>query len=81
LIATLGRQSSRDDKYTLLTRKPEKLKQPNPGGRAIPADSNFSGFRVSRIYKQTWGNIRKLADAPQVTRHLSFKTQEYKAPS
>jgi hypothetical protein len=28
-------------------------------------------------YKQTWGNIRKLADAPQVTRHLSFKSQEY----
>ncbi len=32
-------------------------------------------------YKQTWGNIRKLADAPQVTRHLSFKGEEYKAPS
>ncbi len=32
-------------------------------------------------YKQTWGNIRKLTDAPQVTRHLSFKSQEYKAPS
>ncbi len=28
-------------------------------------------------YKQTWGNIRKLADAPQVTQHLSFKSQEY----
>ena len=28
-------------------------------------------------YKQTWGNIRKIADAPQVTRHLSFKSQEY----
>jgi len=32
-------------------------------------------------YKQTWGNIRKLADAPQVTRHLSFKSEEYKAAS
>jgi arsenite oxidase large subunit len=32
-------------------------------------------------YKQTWGNIRKLADAPQMTRHLSFKSQEYPAPS
>jgi arsenite oxidase large subunit len=32
-------------------------------------------------YKQTWGNIRKLADAPQATRHLSFKSQEYPAPS
>ena len=32
-------------------------------------------------YKQTWGNIRKLADAPQVTHHLSFKSEEYKAAS
>jgi arsenite oxidase large subunit len=29
-------------------------------------------------YKQTWGNIRKIADAPEVTKHLSFKSQEYK---
>jgi arsenite oxidase large subunit len=29
-------------------------------------------------YKQTWANIRKLANAPAVTRHLSFKSQEYK---
>jgi arsenite oxidase large subunit len=29
-------------------------------------------------YKQTWGSIRKLADAPASTRHLSFKSQEYK---
>jgi arsenite oxidase large subunit len=32
-------------------------------------------------YKQTWGHIRKLADAPQVTRHLSFKSEEYKTPT
>ncbi len=32
-------------------------------------------------YKQTWANIRKLADAPQVTARLSFKTEEYSAPS
>lgn len=32
-------------------------------------------------YKQTWANIRKLADAPQSTAHLSFKSQEYKAPA
>ena len=31
-------------------------------------------------YKQTWANIRKLADAPAVTQHLSFKSQEYKLP-
>ncbi len=28
-------------------------------------------------YKQTWGNIRKIADAPEGTRHLTFKSQEY----
>jgi arsenite oxidase large subunit len=30
-------------------------------------------------YKQTWGNIRKIADAPEVTRSLTFKSQEYRA--
>jgi arsenite oxidase large subunit len=29
-------------------------------------------------YKQTWGNIRKIADAPEVTRSLTFKSQEYR---
>ncbi|HVZ00753.1 MAG TPA: arsenate reductase (azurin) large subunit [Dongiaceae bacterium] len=29
-------------------------------------------------YKQTWGNIRKIADAPEVTKGLSFKSQEYR---
>jgi len=28
-------------------------------------------------YKQTWGNIRKIASAPGNTKHLSFKSQEY----
>lgn len=28
-------------------------------------------------YKQTWGNIRKIADAPRSVAHLSFKSQEY----
>jgi arsenite oxidase large subunit len=28
-------------------------------------------------YKQTWGGIRKLADAPEAVRHLTFKSQEY----
>jgi arsenite oxidase large subunit len=32
-------------------------------------------------YKQTWGDIRKLADAPAATHHLSFKTEEYKVAS
>jgi len=30
-------------------------------------------------YKQTWANIRKIADAPAVTRGLSFKSQEYRS--
>jgi arsenite oxidase large subunit len=30
-------------------------------------------------YKQTWGAIRKIADAPEAVRHLSFKSQEYEA--
>jgi arsenite oxidase large subunit len=30
-------------------------------------------------YKQTWGNIRKIASAPEVTKHLSFKNQHYSA--
>ena len=28
-------------------------------------------------YKQTWGNIRKIADAPEGVKHLSFKSIEY----
>jgi arsenite oxidase large subunit len=28
-------------------------------------------------YKQTWGNIRKIASAPGNVKHLSFKSQEY----
>ena len=28
-------------------------------------------------YKQTWGNIRKIADAPDSVKHLSFKSIEY----
>ena len=30
-------------------------------------------------YKQTWGNIRKIADAPMSVAHLSFKSKEYQA--
>jgi arsenite oxidase large subunit len=32
-------------------------------------------------YKQTWANIRKLSDAPQATRNLTFKSQEYSPPN
>jgi arsenite oxidase large subunit len=30
-------------------------------------------------YKQTWGNIRKISDAPEGVRHLTFKSKEYSA--
>jgi arsenite oxidase large subunit len=30
-------------------------------------------------YKQTWANIRKLADAPEGVKHLSFKSLDYTA--
>lgn len=29
-------------------------------------------------YKQTWGDIRKIADAPRAVAHLSFKSKEYR---
>ncbi len=29
-------------------------------------------------YKQTWANIRKIASAPEVTKPLTFKSQEYR---
>jgi arsenite oxidase large subunit len=29
-------------------------------------------------YKQTWANIRKIADAPEGVRHLTYKSQEYR---
>jgi anaerobic selenocysteine-containing dehydrogenase len=30
-------------------------------------------------YKQTWGDIRKIADAPEGVRHITFKSKEYTA--
>jgi arsenite oxidase large subunit len=30
-------------------------------------------------YKQTWANIRKLADAPEGTKGITWKSQEYTA--
>jgi arsenite oxidase large subunit len=32
-------------------------------------------------YKQTWANVRKISGAPEGTRHLSFKSQEYPQPT
>jgi arsenite oxidase large subunit len=32
-------------------------------------------------YKQTWADIRKIGDAPEMTRHLTFKSAEYTTPT
>jgi arsenite oxidase large subunit len=32
-------------------------------------------------YKQTWGKIRKLADAPEALRDVSFEEKEYTPPA
>ncbi|MFZ5789623.1 MAG: arsenate reductase (azurin) large subunit [Pseudomonadota bacterium] len=29
-------------------------------------------------YKQTWGNIRRIAEAPENVRHVTFKSQDYR---
>jgi arsenite oxidase large subunit len=52
-----------------------------PTGAVGNAVSKGVNELVIPNYKQTWGNIRKIADAPQTTRHLSFKSEEYKAAS
>jgi arsenite oxidase large subunit len=50
-----------------------------PTGAVGNAISKGVNELVIPNYKQTWANIRKLADAPQVTVHLSFKSEEYQA--
>ncbi len=47
-----------------------------PQGNVVNAGVNEL---VLPNYKQTWANIRKLADAPGSVRHLSFKSKEYTA--
>jgi arsenite oxidase large subunit len=41
-----------------------------------PSSPGVNEFIIPN-YKQTWGNIRKLADAPEGVKHLSFKSLEY----
>ncbi|RXH38223.1 hypothetical protein XH94_23460 [Bradyrhizobium zhanjiangense] len=36
------------------------------------------GVNIIPNYKQTWANIRKLADAPEGVKHLSFKPLDYR---
>jgi arsenite oxidase large subunit len=50
----------------------------NPMGVAGDVVSKGVNELIIPNYKQTWGDIRKIADAPEVTRKLSFKRQEYR---
>ncbi len=50
-----------------------------PTGVAGNVVSKGTNELILPNYKQTWGSIRKIADAPEVTRHLTFKSQEYKS--
>jgi arsenite oxidase large subunit len=45
-----------------------------PQGNVVNAGVNEL---VLPNYKQTWGNIRKIADAPASVAHLTFKSKEY----
>jgi arsenite oxidase large subunit len=45
-------------------------------GNVVSAGVN--GFIIPN-YKQTWGAIRKVADAPEGMRHLTFNSEEYAA--
>jgi arsenite oxidase large subunit len=51
----------------------------NPNGvQGNVVSSGVNEFIIPN-YKQTWGGIRKIADAPEGVRHLTFKSQEYVA--
>ena len=51
---------------------------PTPRDRRATWSAKGVNELIIPNYKQTWGNIRKIADAPEVTRHLSFKSFEYR---
>ena len=40
-------------------------------------DGRLFGIRIVRA--RNWANIRKISNAPEGVRHLSFKSQEYTA--
>ena len=45
-----------------------------PTGNVVNAGTNEL---IIPNYKQTWANIRKISDAPEGGKHLTFKSQEY----
>ncbi len=48
-----------------------------PTGTQGNVINNGTNELILPNYKQTWANIRKLADAPATVSHLSFKSKEY----
>lgn len=51
----------------------------HPAGPAGNVVSEATNELVIPNFKQTWGNVRKLADVPEAARHLSFKIQGFRA--
>jgi len=50
----------------------------HPAGPVGNVVSKATNELVIPNFKQTWADIRKLADAPEAVRHLSFKVQGFK---
>ena len=48
-----------------------------PTGTQGNVINNGTNELVLPNYKQTWADIRKLADAPATVSHLSFKSKEF----
>jgi len=50
----------------------------HPAGPVGNVVSKATNELVIPNFKQTWADIRKLADAPEAVRHLSFKVQGFR---
>jgi len=50
----------------------------HPAGPVGNVVSKATNELVIPNFKQTWADIRKLANAPEAVRHLSFKVQGFK---
>lgn len=66
--------------YPTPTAKPKQtfMLFANPKGVQGDVVSKAVNELIIPNYKQTWGNIRKIASAPEVTKALTFKRQEYR---
>jgi arsenite oxidase large subunit len=50
-----------------------------PASRATSSTPGTNELVILPNYKQTWGDIRKIADAPRNVAHLTFKSKEYQS--